>query len=338
MNTCEELTLASLFTTEAITDFSTKNSSHGDEDFREAVFITTKSGTRLVIKAACNPFTTADTIKMWQRCTNEHIALGYYCPKILASTDGAFPTVMYKGHKCIAYAEEFSRYESADKKPGSTGYYDDIYRMMGRVAAQKFDYTTIPSGYCLFDLFPGDTMDEVTENALDFKEYCKSLPGHFHEQADRIFAGWEANRKTLHEVYFSLPFSVFQADCNDTNVLLDDDGHFVGIYDFNIAGRDELLNYLFREIFTGSFEEELTEILRALRIVSEVYTFSDEEIAAAPLIYRCVKPIWFTRVYDLKEVGEDEAAIQKCLDEMEFALTREIDFESVMRQEISDKL
>ena len=57
--------------------------------------------------------------------------------------------------------------------------------------------------------------------------------------------------------------------------LIDADGKFVGICDFNLAGRDEFLNYLFREILGETMEEELAEILRALRIVKKYYTFSE---------------------------------------------------------------
>ena len=85
----------------------------------------------------------------------------------------------------------------------------------------------------------------------------------------------EANRRELEKIYFKLPFSVFQADFNKTNVLIDADGKFVGICDFNLAGRDEFLNYLFREILGETMEEELAEILRALRIVKKYYTFSE---------------------------------------------------------------
>ena len=88
--------------------------------------------------------------------------------------------------------------------------------------------------------------------------------------------------------------------------------------------------YLFREIYIGTFEEELAEIRRALKICKEVYSFTKEEQYAALLIYRCVKPLWYTRVKTLKEAGNDLKLIQKCLDEMELAQTKEIDFRSVM--------
>ena len=331
MECVEEVKIINLFMPGNVKEYRTIDSSRGEEDFRTAIIATMENGEKLVVKLACNSFTTPESIQMWQRCTEEYIRLGYYCPRIFASKNGDFPTVEYKGHKCIAYAEEYSKYGSADKATNAKPYCDELYIMTARVAAQRFDYTDIPSGYTLFIPYPGDPVDEVTENALDFKEYSKKLPECFAEQTERMFKRWEENYKRLKEVYFKLPFSVFQADLNDTNVLLDGEGRFVGVYDFNIAGKDEFLNYLFREIFEGSFDEEREEILRALKTVSGIYHFSDEEIMAAPLIYRCVKPLWFTRVDDLKSAGNDIDAIRACLDEMEDAQVREIDFESVMR-------
>lgn len=59
--------------------------------------------------------------------------------------------------------------------------------------------------------------------------------------------------------------------------MLDEEGRFAGIYDFNLAGKDVFLNYLFREIYEGSFDEERNEILTALKICAAVYAFSETE-------------------------------------------------------------
>ena len=202
--------------------------------------------------------------------------------------------------------------------------------MTAKVAACCFQYTNLPSAYCMFDTIGGDEMDEVTENALEFQRYSRTLPERFAAQTGRVFARWEEHRAALEKCYAGLPTSVFQADPNDTNVLLDDLGNFAGIYDFNLAGKDVFLNYLFREIYEGSLDEERNAILSALKVAAGVYAFSEAEKEAALPLYRCLKPLWYTRVEALKDAGSDEAAIQRCLDEMEQAQTRCIDFRSVM--------
>ena len=332
MECVDERSVVALFTTESIKKIWTTNTSHGENDYREVIFALLESGNKIVVKVAANSFTTNERIRMWQRCAEEYARQGYYCPKILSSANGIFPFVFYKGITCIAYAEEYSKYISANQCKNVKPFREELYVMTAKIAQEKYDYTTFSSGYCLFDLFPGDEVDEVTENANEFRNYCKSLPELFHKQAERMFIRWEENREALKKVYFDLPFSVYQADFNDTNVLVNENGNFVGICDFNLSGKDEFLNYLFREIFTGSFDDELKEILKALRIVSKIYTFSEEEIEAAPLIYRCVKPLWYTRVEALKSFGSDYDKIQTCLNEMENAQIKEIDFRKAMQR------
>ena len=131
-------------------------------------------------------------------------------------------------------------------------------------------------------------------------------------------------------VYPQLPTSVFQADLNATNILIDSQGQFVCVYDFNLCGKDVFLNYLFREIFCSDEEEELKRILDALTKVSEIYRFTEMEKKAALLLYRCIKPLWFNRVQKLKAAGGDLGAVKACLDKTEFVQTKGIDFATYM--------
>ena len=330
MNESTSKQVVSLFTAETVAEIQIKNTSREGGDFREAIFARLASEKKLVVKLAENAFTDPEHIAMWRRCASEYRRLGFYCPQIFSSLCGDFPAVLYKGHRCFAYAEEFSPYLSADRCPNAKPFRDELYRMTAKVAACCFQYTNLPSAYCLFDTFGGDEMDEVTENALEFQRYSRTLPERFAAQTGRMFARWEENRAALEKCYAGLPTSVFQADLNDTNVLLDDLGNFAGIYDFNLAGKDVFLNYLFREIYEGSLDEERNAILSALKVAAGVYAFSEAEKEAALPRYRCLKPLWYTRVEALKDAGSDEAAIQRCLDEMEQAQTRSIDFRSVM--------
>ena len=202
--------------------------------------------------------------------------------------------------------------------------------MTAQIAAKHFDYTSYPSAYCLFETFcPSDKTDEVLDNALAWKEYADTLPDAFKAQTERIFRIWSENRAALEPVYRTLPTSVFQADLNPTNLLLDESGRFVGVCDFNLCGKDVFLNYLMRENFS-TFEKELAMIRDALKIVSADYRFSDAEKDAAPMLYRCLKPLSFISLESLKECGTDPQAIRTVLDETEHYLTADIDFRSCM--------
>ena len=322
--------ITSLFWEEPVTILKTINTSHGEQDFRETVFVQTESGNPFVIKLADNDFTFADRIRMWQRCSADYRSIGYYAPAILSAKTGDFPTVRYKGHNCVAYAEEFSRYTCADESGSgisSSKYQDEILTMTAKIAGLYSGYAEFPSGYCLFALFsPSDENDEVLDNALEWKRYAETLPPVFQPQIQRIWNLWQKNRCELERIYHQLPTSIFQADLNSSNILVDENGSFVGVYDFNLSGRDVLLNYLIREIGWNDDEKELEIIKSSIKTVGRVYDFSSLEKQAAPLLYRCIKPLWYTKIQRLKKAENDHAAIQACLAQTEFMLTRPINF------------
>lgn len=313
--------------------YEIKNTSRSDTDFREAVIAEWSSGEKYVIKLSDNDFTFPKKIETWRRCADEYRKLGYYCPAIISSKQGDFPRVIYKEHNCVVYAEEFCKYtvaedrfkgDAKEKISFDIKLADAAWMMTAKVAAKRFDFCDYPSAYCLFETFcPSDKTDEVLENAINWKKYADCLPERFQTQIERIWQRWINNRNELEQIYYELPTSVFQADLNSTNLLIDDNGEFVGIFDFNLCGRDVFLNYLFREIHWQYDEKYL---LQTLKKVSRVYCFSDLEKRAAPLLYRCLKPLWYTEIETLKEAGTDENSIQNCLDRTEKLQTKEIEF------------
>lgn len=324
--------LFGLFLNDPVCKFEVTNHRSETNDFRANIRAKSKSGGTVVIKLAENDFTSPARIRVWKRCTEEYRRLGYYCPDLYADKNGEFPTIVFEGHRCAAWAEEYSKYRTAEELgAGRNSYWDDAMVMTARAASCQYAFADFPSAYCLFDTFcPSDKTDEVLSDALLWKEYAETLPGLFQRQVQRIWKRWLDNRKQLEQIYPVLPASVFQADLNPTNILLDGSGKFVGVLDFNLCGREVFLNYLFRENYFGSFDEELDTILRALKTVKPVYRFSEAEQEAALLLYRCLKPLWFTRYSDLKNAGNDAQSTKNLLDETEYAQTREINFASVM--------
>ena len=147
---------------------------------------------------------------------------------------------------------------------------------------------------------------------------------------ERIWRLWTDNRAALEPIYKTLPVSVFQADLNLTNILVDDSGDFVGICDFNLCGREVFLNYLMRETYFVDWQEEINAIFDRLRIASGFYSFSELEKQAALPLYRCLKPLWINKKDKLEELKDDIAATKRYLDETEDYLTRDIDFAGCM--------
>ncbi|MCR5458597.1 MAG: phosphotransferase [Acetatifactor sp.] len=338
-----------------------------EDDFRESIIGKTSSGEKYVLKIVDNDFTFPEKIEVWKRTVEEYRKLGYYAPRIITDKEGKFPSVSYQGRKCVAYAEEFAPYtpvedrllelaESA-KKTEDAGqeetaqktenarqaenqkvqrkpyeiYYKAMWQMTAKVAEKHFDYMEYPSAWCLFRTFcPSDEMDEVTENALTWKNEVDKFPEEFREQAERIFRRWSENREELKKHYDKLPTSVFQGDLNSTNLLVDEQDRFVGVIDFNLCGKEVVLNYLFRETHHPEFEKELKMIFDVLEIVREFYHFSEEEKSLALSLYRCLIPFGGSKIYRLKELKSDVSAIRSFLDETERYQTMEIDFEKHM--------
>ena len=324
----------SLFLDEVPAAVQTLDTSHGEEDFRGTFIIETESGNKYVLKLADNDFTFSEKIAVWQRTVEEYRKLGYYCPRIIADRSGSFPMVDYAGHRCAAYLEEFAPYRPAEDRFAENGeetktpydtYIRDIWQMTAKIAALYLNYSEYPSAYCLFELFcPSDKTDEVLGNALDWKEYADTLPEEFREQTERIWKLWTDNRAALEKIYPQFPTSVFQADLNSSNILVDEEGRFAGIYDFNLCGRDVFLNYLMREC------RSVPEICRVLEIAAEYYHFSEFEKDTALMLYRCLKPLWYCEVEELKELGDDRKAVRAFLDKTEHMLTDPIDFRTSM--------
>lgn len=352
----EIINIIAMFTDKKITNYSMKETSHGAADFRFTIFVKlepekeakAKLTNDMVIKLADNDFTTLERLNVMWQTAQKYRDFGYYCPQFLRALDGTFPYVAYQGHNCIAYAEEYSVYQSAEQFDeklivGKDGYYtffDDALLMNAKIATKHYDFTDLPSAYCLFHTFaPSDKNDEVMDNALEWYEIARKLPPEFSEQVERIWNRYLQNRMELAVYYDLLPTSIFQADLNHTNILLNEHGEFVGIYDFNLCGKDVFLNYLMREVpyvcyapnfFKSSKTTVLDSILHALTVVKDVYSFSDLEKQAALPLWRCLKPLWWTSVQRLRDAISNNEKIQIELDNVEELQTKEIDFAVMM--------
>ena len=337
-----------LFTASIPKSIETKNTSHGDNDFREALLVDL-GNEKIVIKLSSNGFTDEKHLVLWERIAKEYRDLGYYCPQYIRALNGTYPTILYKERSCIVWGEEFSKYRSAEElindkfsdtklvKDGWYSFLEDAMIMDAIVASRHFDYTDLPSAYCMFEVFdPADECDETTEDARKWLAIAKTLPEKYSDRVGQIWNNWLEARRELEKIYHELPASVFQADINETNVLLDENGNFKGVYDFNIGGREVYINYIFRQapyVSTAETYDRLEEddtflkrVLHALDIVKKVYSFSVAEKKAAPLLYKCIRPLWWHASVELKEAGTDDAKIQKHLDAIEYEQTREIDF------------
>lgn len=347
-----EKEIVELFFREHVNDIKKINTSHGEEDFRETLIVELEKQ-KAVIKISSNGFSDEKHLVLWERIARQYRDLGYYCPQFIRALDGSYPRVRYEERDCIVWAEEYSKYRSANElikekysdthlvKDGWYTFLEDAMLMDAKVAAHHFDYTDLPSAYCMFELFdPNDKTDETTEDANRWLDVARTLPKEFSDRVERIWNNWENARRELEEIYFQLPTSVFQADINNTNVLLDEAGNFKGVYDFNIGGKEVYINYIIRQApYVSTWDEYdeleqedvfLKRVLHALSIAKKIYSFTDLEKKAAPLLYKCIRPLWWAASGELKKAGNDGDKITRHLDKVEFEQTREIDFSKYM--------
>ena len=95
-----------LFTKSIPKSIETKNTSHGDDDFRETLLVNLGKE-KIVVKLSSNGFTDKKHLALWERIAKEYRDLGYYCPQYIRALDGTFPTILYKGKNCIAWGRSF---------------------------------------------------------------------------------------------------------------------------------------------------------------------------------------------------------------------------------------
>lgn len=327
-----------------------------DDDFRRA-YIADDGRKKLVIKLASNTFTDQSRIQGWGRLIDEYNKLGIYCPRILPNKNGDL-TWQYteNGRDYIVYAEEYAKYDTAEQagadglkdETGRPSFVDDVLRSVGKVAASHFDFLPFHSLYCLLEPFSApDTTDEGTECAILFRDYVREELPKYSARADKLMELYYANQDALRKIYPSLPVSCFQADINDSNVLLDENRKFVGLIDFNLCGREPVLNYAVRlaqlQVYNDRFDDpedtdsyrqlywydekldqlRIKEFLHNLAVIGEFYHFSDAEREAFPVLLRYIDSFWWEHVNEIRKIKDDDAKITMLFDWLEHQMTRD---------------
>ena len=93
------------------------------------------------------------------------------------------------------------------------------------------------------------------------------------------------------------------------NLLLDEDGHFKGVIDYNLAGYDTNINMFISTVFYG-------------------YCYSKTDNEALPHLYKYIFTIEYRRINALKKAIGDTNKVKEILDSIERTLTNNIDFKS----------
>ena len=342
----------SLYYNTDVSDVKTLDLCRGDDDYRK-VHIVDDGHRKLVIKYLSNTFSDKRRIEGWFKLMDEYRKTGLYCPTVVPNLNGELLHCDTKdGRDYYIYAEEYSIYETAehigkDKYKDAQGhdcFTPDVMRSLGKIASAKLDILDWDSAYCLLEPFCApDTTDEATECAVAFVNYVRDNIPAFLSRAEALLDMFYKRQEDLKEVYYSLPTSCFQADLNDSNILLDSDNNFVGLIDFNLCGKEPILNYAVREALWGIsdnrlfgekdsrlyfYDEELDNLrislfLENMGYIQETYSFSSSEKDAFPILFRYINSFWWFHLDEIKLIKEDENKINQLFDWLERQMIRD---------------
>lgn len=327
--------------------------SHRENDSR-AAYLIEDGGTKTVLKLAANGFTTPRRAEGWAGLIRETRERGVWSPALLPSLYGRLAEIMEAdGIRYVVWEEEFAPYHLAmgrnedpeayrardAARPRSSdgarpAWQEELILFYADLGAAHLGGDWGSSLYVRLEAPEGEETDEVEECVLLFEG---DLLKRFPALADRwgeIRRRWEGIRDALAEVYPRLPASVFQADWNDSNVLLTADGHFAGLIDYNLAGEDKVLN-MAMSIGTYGFcsggggGDDAGRAADVLSLFASRYDWNGDERAAAPLLWHYLNDLYWSEVQDLEKARtEDEAAA--VLDRVEKSMDRSVSFEDAM--------
>ncbi|HPK16747.1 MAG: hypothetical protein BWY28_03038 [bacterium ADurb.Bin236] len=282
-----------------------------ENDKRHIYIVDTDLDEHFVFKFSNNSFTSPERIAGWKRLTELYNECGIYAPKILPDKyGGLWNGYLENNERYLVYAEEKKKFMTADEygiaSSDTSSYFEDMVAAAARIATVSTELPGWMSAWCLYDKFSIDDASDETYYWQD--EFHKQIIGElpcFRERADRIWSRFSSMYQAFETDYRKLPQVFFQGDEGGTNAMLDDEGKFVGMLDFNLSGAEVNLNYFFRnfcrvrirkdevpELSSSAFRKAKDDEMRSrLDIVKKHYCFNTDETAAFPAYYRIVYPL-----------------------------------------------
>lgn len=199
----------------------------------------------------CNaPDMTEKRMAELNRLIGRYRAAGYICPAFLADGSGKY---LHPWEDLLCYLSEYVDLPLAGERDQDAGG-EDGDRLMCQVSAavarfaqlyRNVDLSETMGMYSLFDLNPYDAQIGMDEKQENFNNLIGCLRGAGEDTlAHRLETRHADIRRKLKAVYRDLPRCVFQGDENTSNVLVDKEGNFAGLIDFNLAGTEVIVNQL----------------------------------------------------------------------------------------------
>lgn len=301
-----------------ITDFI--DTSHGDNDERLNCIL----DDQYVLKINSTVTMQETRLQEIHRLISRYRSIGVYCPDLIPALDGSLSYVWQNnGQEYTCFIEEYAKYPvlgwetEHDRK--------EVIEHLG-VLASKYtgiDLSETKSMWSIIDLAPLDVeIDEKQENTNALTEALRK--NGYGDLAVQVDCFNTMLREKIKGVFSDLPRCVYQGDLNRTNVL-HKDGHFAGLFDFNMAGTDVNINVFLNEtnwfperteFDTLSIEELLekqeTEQEAELAVIFRHYTLNNIEKYAFPYYKRIVTLFQYPNVCAMKDWLTGDAHKEKC--------------------------
>ena len=328
-----------------------------EEDSRTVIYVEYPEG-KFVIKAAANDFTTPERVTGWVEMIENYREMGYYCPMLRKSLNGNYAEVLeVQGKSFVVWEEEFAKYslpKNVENKPRTPDgkrfvFEEELWEFVAKVGQKHFTNTWGDSLYVRLVPVALAKTDEITECVEKIESLIKEKVPKFTGRLERVLTLFRENKEKLEQVYFSLPTSVFQADTWDDNLLLDEEGHFRGVLDYNLSGKDTVLNMLFEayggrgrqkpkegeDILPGyskaARDADYAALMEAFRVFRRHYDFTEAEAEAVLLLWRYTGTLDYGAIHVIEKYAENDSMMNQLFDALEDELTRtDIDFRSAM--------
>lgn len=292
MRPFEKETLLSLLSEYGISGFEQleyRDSSHGEEDLRQQYIFDRKAVLRVNSAKVMNE----ERFSELNRLISRYNEFGIRAPYFLADGEGIF---LHERDGFYVYLSEYMDAPITAEEDRWKNLNEERLVMIASFSEKykNVDLSNTMSMYSLFELSPYDLLigsDEKEQNLKSLMEELlmfgeEDLAMELEKKNGRL-------RQSLLGVYKNLPRAVFQGDENYFNLCVDEKGHIMGIFDFNMSGTEVIANYLANNVFLDHpyFREEQFEkhdaetLVRLLwqwhrektEIIERHYCFEEEE-------------------------------------------------------------
>lgn len=288
-----------------INEYKMVDSSHGEDDVRHNYII----DRRYVLRVNSALVMTEQRLEELNPLIARYNVFGIRAPHFIRGTDGHF--LRERDGNYIYLSEYLDLPTADDLYDNHPERKEDLITqrliMVARFAEAFHGQGLIDtwSMFSMFELAPYDIPYGIDEK----QQNVNLLTADLREQgetalADRIIAENERIRSKLLPIYRELPQCVFQGDENFSNVCIDESGKIIGLFDFNMSGRDVNANYLANVAYLArfvldddifdthdaalAFDAILDGFCRSTKIIRQHYHFTEPEWEAYLLYAKIV--------------------------------------------------